>query len=53
EARAELPSDADPDQVLAAVNRSVLYANPRNDITEEVFRELNRRFAVAGDKAPR
>jgi hypothetical protein len=39
--------------VHAALNRSVLYANPRNDITEEVIRELNRRFDAAGDKAPR
>jgi Skp family chaperone for outer membrane proteins len=53
EAKPELRADADPNQVLAAVNRSVLYANPRNDITEEVVRELNRRFqAGGGDTAP-
>jgi Skp family chaperone for outer membrane proteins len=48
EVKPELPADADPNQVLAAVNRSVLYANPRNDITEEVIRELNRRAADKG-----
>jgi RNA polymerase sigma factor (sigma-70 family) len=53
EARPELPADADPNQVLAAVNRSVLYANPRNDITEAVIRELNRRAEAAGGKAGR
>jgi Skp family chaperone for outer membrane proteins len=36
--------DANPDEVYGAMGRSVLYANPRNDITEEVIRELNRRF---------
>ena len=45
--------DADHLQVLTAMKRSVLYANPRNDITDEVIRELNRRFEAAGDKAPR
>jgi RNA polymerase sigma factor (sigma-70 family) len=45
--------DADPNTVHAALNRSVLYANPRNDITDEVIRELNRRFDASGDKAPR
>jgi RNA polymerase sigma factor (sigma-70 family) len=43
--------DAEPNDVYAAMNRSVLYANPRNDITEEVIRELNRRFEAAGEKA--
>jgi Skp family chaperone for outer membrane proteins len=45
--------DATPVNVHAAFNRSVLYANPRNDITEEVIRELNRRFESAGDRGPR
>ncbi len=53
EARPLRQTDADPSQVLAAMNRSVLYANPRNDITEEVIRELNRPFEAAGDKATR
>ena len=31
-----------PNDVMAALNRSVVYADPRNDLTEEVIRELNR-----------
>jgi Skp family chaperone for outer membrane proteins len=42
--------DADPTAVLAALNRSVLYASARNDITEEVVRELNRRSAAADER---
>jgi Skp family chaperone for outer membrane proteins len=49
----KLPADADPNQVSSAWKGSVLYANPRNDITEEVVRELNLRFETADDKAPR
>ena len=45
--------DAEPDEVFNAVKRSVLYANPHNDITEEVIRELNRQFEAAGDKTSR
>jgi outer membrane protein len=45
--------DANPNDVIAAFNRSVLYANPRNDITDEVARELNRRFENAGVRDPR
>jgi RNA polymerase sigma factor (sigma-70 family) len=51
ESEARLAPDADEMQVVAAWKRSVLYANPRNDITEEVIRELNRRYEAAGDKA--
>ena len=42
--------DASHNDVMAALKRSVLYANPRNDITEEVIRELNRRFEATGNK---
>ena len=45
--------DATPSDVDTAFSRSVLYANPRNDITEDVIRELNRRFEPGGDKARR
>ncbi len=45
--------DASHLDVIAALKRSVLYANPRNDITEEVIRELNRRFEAAGDRTSR
>ena len=37
-------SDSEPNEVLAFLNRSVVYADPRNDLTEEVIRNLNRRF---------
>ncbi len=53
---ADPPADADPNDVHAAANlsaaadRSVVYANPRNDITEDVIRELNRRFQAAGNR---
>jgi hypothetical protein len=35
---------------MTALDRSVLYADPRNDITEEVIRDLNQRFKAAGDE---
>jgi Skp family chaperone for outer membrane proteins len=44
---------ADPSNVIAALNRSVLFANPHHDITEDVIREMNRRFAAPVDKGPR
>jgi Skp family chaperone for outer membrane proteins len=50
---AGLRADANPDEVFTAMKRSVLYANPRNDITEEVIGELNRRFVAAGDEPRR
>jgi RNA polymerase sigma factor (sigma-70 family) len=37
-------SDSEPNEVLAFLNRPVVYADPRNDLTEEVIRNLNRRF---------
>jgi RNA polymerase sigma factor (sigma-70 family) len=45
--------DASDFEVITAFKRSVLYANRGNDVTEEVIRELNRRFAAAGEKSPR
>ena len=45
--------DASHNDVIAALKRSVLYANPHNDITEEVIRELNRRYEAARDKTSR
>ncbi|QEH32380.1 ECF RNA polymerase sigma factor SigE [Aquisphaera giovannonii] len=35
---------ANPADVQEAVKRSVLYADPANDLTQEVIRELNRRY---------
>jgi Skp family chaperone for outer membrane proteins len=37
-------SDSEPNDVVTALNCSVVYADPRNDLTEEVIRNLNRRF---------
>jgi RNA polymerase sigma factor (sigma-70 family) len=37
-------ADSEPNDVSTAVNRSVVYADPRNDLTEEVIRDLNRRY---------
>jgi RNA polymerase sigma factor (sigma-70 family) len=36
-------ADSEPNDVSTALNRSVVYADPRNDLTEEVIRDLNRR----------
>jgi RNA polymerase sigma factor (sigma-70 family) len=41
-----------PSDVMTAVNRSVVYADPRNDVTEEVVGELNRKLtASAAEKS--
>jgi Skp family chaperone for outer membrane proteins len=37
-------SEENPNAVNDALKRSVIYANPKNDITEEVIREQNRKF---------
>ncbi len=46
-------TDSAPNEVQDALNRSVVYADPGNDLTEEVIWELNRKFTGAGAKAPR
>ncbi len=43
-------SDSNPDDVHDALRRSVIYANPRNDLTDEVIHELNRKFHAAEAK---
>ncbi len=42
------PLDSEPDEVMAALKYSVVYADPSNDLTEEVVRDLNRNFKTAG-----
>ena len=42
--------DAQTDDFLVAMNSSVVYADPWNDLTEEVIRDLNRKFHAAGTK---
>jgi Skp family chaperone for outer membrane proteins len=38
------PSGSDPNSVLAAVNRPVIYADPHNDITKDVVYWLNKKY---------
>jgi len=45
--------DADHSEVSSALHNSVVYADPGNDITEEVIDALNRRFRAGGAKASR
>ncbi len=45
-----LKPDSEPNDVMTALNRSVLYADPRNDITEEVIRTLNQKYRAIGAK---
>jgi len=48
-----LRPDSEPNDLSVALNCSVVYADPRNDLTEEVIRDLNRRFKPAGPKISR
>ena len=50
---AEPTSDSNPNDVMTSWGRSVLYADPGNDLTEEVLSELNRTFAAAGANSSR
>lgn len=47
------PAGSDPNTVLAAINRPLVYADPRNDITNDVIYHLNTQFngAAHGNKA--
>jgi len=45
--------DSEPDEVMTALNHSVVYADPRNDLTEEVIHDLNRGFQAARAKKSR
>jgi Skp family chaperone for outer membrane proteins len=42
------PSGSDPNSVLAAVNRPLVYADPRNDITDDVVLYLNQTYNKLG-----
>ena len=37
-------------EVLAVAKGSIVYADPRKDLTEEVIRDLNQRFHAGGAK---
>jgi RNA polymerase sigma factor (sigma-70 family) len=39
--------DSEPSELLTALNHLVMYADPRYDLTDEVIRQLNRRFQAA------
>jgi RNA polymerase sigma factor (sigma-70 family) len=47
------PSGSDANALLSAMNRSVVYADPRTDITEEVLRALNGRADVPSETPSR
>jgi Skp family chaperone for outer membrane proteins len=49
----EPKSSSAPSAMLSAMNRSVLYSDRRNDLTEEVIRELNQKFKATGEKPSR
>jgi outer membrane protein len=43
---------SNPNSVMMAIERPIVYADPRNDITSEVIYYLNREYKVAGGKSP-
>jgi len=48
------PAGADPNSVMAALQNTMIYYDPRNDITNDVIYNLNRRYkAVVDNPAPR
>lgn len=49
----ENPSSGDPQTVVAAMGRALIYSDPRNDITKDVVYNLNRAYKAAGGVAPR
>jgi RNA polymerase sigma factor (sigma-70 family) len=48
-----LQANSEFNKVLDVLKGSVVYADPRNDLTEEVIRDLNRRFQGLEAKTPR
>ena len=52
------PTGTDPNSVMAALQNTIIYADPRNDITNDVIYNLNRRYkataapASGGTNAP-
>ena len=47
------PSGSDPNSVMAAVNRPVIYSDPGNDITKEVVFYLNQSYQKLGKPTDR
>lgn len=46
-------SGSDPNSVMAAMARTVVFANPQNDITNDVIHNLNVRYKSAGGQPAR
>lgn len=46
-------SGANPNSVMAAMSKTVVYADPRNDITKDVYHNLNIAYKNAGGVAPK
>lgn len=46
-------SGTNPNSVMAAMAKTVVYSDPRNDITKDVIYNLNKRYAAAGGVAPK
>jgi outer membrane protein len=46
------PTGTDPNTVMAAIQNTVIYADPRNDITNDVIYNLNRRYKAIEPAAP-
>jgi outer membrane protein len=44
---------SDPRSALAAIDRTIVYAEPVNDITEEVVTYLNKEYQAKGGPAPK
>ncbi|GAC1468854.1 MAG: hypothetical protein NVSMB9_11960 [Isosphaeraceae bacterium] len=46
-------SGSNPNSVMAAMAKTVVYADPSNDITKDVIHNLNIRYKAAGGTAPK
>ena len=46
-------SATNPDSVYAEMSKTILYSDPRNDLTAEVIRQLNARYKQQGGVAPK
>lgn len=49
----EQPSAADPQAVMAILSRTVVYSDPRNDITQQVVQFLNQEYRKVAANQPR
>lgn len=49
----EQPSSADPQAVMAILSRTVVYSDPRNDITQQVVQFLNQEYRKVAAAQPR